>query len=91
MPSYFLSYNLDFQVCGTDGITYDNICMLQSNSANARVDYRGECQQDETDDVVNDRCTRLRRSGRCADLAAECSSRIRPGDGCCPVCGKDIP
>lgn len=78
---------LILQVCGTDGETYDNICELRSNSANARVDYRGECTRAETDEVVNDMCTRLRGSGRCADLDG-CRSRIRPGDGCCHVCGR---
>ena len=51
------------------------------------MDYRGECE-DEPDEVVDDKCARLRRSGRCAALT-DCSedSRVRPGDGCCPVCG----
>ena len=30
-------------MCGTDGATYENVCVLRSLSANARVDYRGEC------------------------------------------------
>lgn len=74
------------QVCGTDGETYSNICELRTKSANARVDHRGECDE-ETDEMVDNRCMRLRRSGRCA-AHANCRSRVRPGDGCCPICGR---
>jgi reversion-inducing cysteine-rich kazal motif protein len=84
-PKYYI--NAFLQVCGTDGITYDNICDLKSNSANARVDYRGACMGAETDELVNAMCTRLRGSGRCSNLTG-CRYRIRPSDGCCPVCGK---
>ena len=67
------------QVCGTDGETY------------ARVDYRGECEDDDEDEVVIDKCARLRRSNRCTAIASTCTSRILPEDGCCPVCGEESP
>ena len=69
-------------------MTYDNICELRSKSANARVDYYGECIVSAgSDETVNEMCIRLRSSGRCPRLT-NCRSRIRPGDGCCPVCGR---
>ena len=36
---------------------------------------------------VRDFCARVRRRGRCANLQ-NCNARVRPTDGCCPVCGK---
>ncbi len=77
------------QVCGTDDETYDNICVLRTNSANARLEYRGECMADVEEEMVADRCERVRRSERCGDLT-DCASRTRPEDGCCFVCGRSI-
>ena len=68
-------------------MTYDNVCVLQAQSANARVDYRGACMAPEQGVTVNNICQRLRNSGRCTDLS-DCDSVIRPEDGCCPVCGR---
>ena len=78
------------QVCGTDGETYSSICELRFNSGNARPDHRGACEEEEGDDTVNNKCMRLRRSGRCAAIAAACRARIIPDDGCCPICGREI-
>ena len=75
------------QVCGTDGVTYNNTCELRAQSANARVDYRGACMDAGATTRVSDICQRLRRSGRCGDVS-DCSSVVQPEDGCCPVCGE---
>ena len=76
-----------FQVCGTDGETYSNICELQAQSANARVDYRGECMETSPDTLERDRCQKARTNGKCQDIS-DCKIVIRPEDGCCPICGK---
>ena len=78
------------KVCGTDGETYDNICELQTQSSNARMDYLGECvEPDDPATSVRDRCRSIRSSmdGRCPELP-DCVSRINPEDGCCPICGN---
>lgn len=75
-----------FQVCGTDGVTYSNICELQAQSANARVDYRGECTETTTDGLLGARCKKVRANGKCMDVS-DCKTVIRPRDGCCPICG----
>lgn len=77
------------QVCGTDEETYANFCELQSKSANARVDYRGACGDDESGEVVKDKCARLRGSGKCDDFT-NCTSLVQPGDGCCYICGMYV-
>lgn len=74
------------QVCGTDGVTYENICELRTQSANARIDYRGECI-DTGEDAAGDVCDLVRSSGRCTALPDDCTSPVSPGDGCCPICG----
>ena len=73
-------------MCGTDGTTYASVCVLRSLSANARVDYRGECI-DSDGEVAQDICALVQKSGRCADLT-DCETVIIPDDGCCPVCGE---
>lgn len=74
------------QVCGTDGVTYDNICELR-NSANVRADYRGACKEDVANGTVKEKCVQLRKSRRCAEIPAACTVRVIPEDGCCPICG----
>ena len=76
-----------FQVCGTDGETYSNICELRAQSANARVDYHGECIETANGTVEGNRCQRVRASGKCQD-DSDCKTVIQPEDGCCPICGK---
>ena len=73
------------QVCGTDGITYDNQCLLKSRSFGARRDYRGECEPDDGDD--DGLCVRVSRARRCAYNASNCRRRVRPEEGCCALCG----
>ena len=73
------------QVCGTDGVTYNSICHLRGLSANAQVDYRGECI-DNANGNLRDICSRV----RCTYDATNCERRVLPRDACCPVCGKSV-
>ena len=56
-------------------------------SANARVDYRGECMETTPDTLERDRCQRVRNNKKCRDVSI-CRTAVLPGDGCCPMCGK---
>ena len=85
-----ISFSLDIlQVCGTDGVTYENICELRTQSNNARLDYRGRCVDDD-DSTAGQVCRRVIMSGRCRFNTSNCPCLVRPVVGCCPVCGKWI-
>ena len=78
-------------MCGTDGVTYENICVQRTRSGNARVDYRGPCVDDDDDNnnrTRDDICKIVRRKGLCTYNSNNCRYLVRPVLGCCPVCGK---
>ena len=77
------------QVCGTDGVTYENVCVLRAQSANARVDFLGGCE--EQNGSPNEYCSRVSRAGRCIFNSSNCRHLIRPEEGCCALCGKTFP
>ena len=72
------------QVCGTDGLTYNNLCELQ-NQAAVRVDYPGTCVANGTNLEVL--CEQVISEGRCT-IKENCRKVVLPEDGCCPICGK---
>lgn len=74
------------QVCGTDMVTYNHICVLRSMSSNARPDYEGECMGEEGDSF-EDICNRVSEKGVCRYNSNNCKKLVLPNDGCCPVCG----
>lgn len=79
---------LCIQVCGTDGVTYNSTCHLRTHSANAQVDYRGECEDTNDGKNVQEICRRVREDReRCENTQETCQQRVMSRDGCCPVCG----
>ena len=77
-------------MCGTDGVTYDNICALRSTAANVRADYMGECVDPTEGETVEAVCERVRQDDRCTYNSDNCDFPVEPEDGCCPICGKYI-
>ena len=73
-------------MCGTDGVTYENICVLRGRSS-ARLDYEGECHPD-SESPVDELCVRVSRARRCAYNESNCRHMVRPEEGCCALCGK---
>lgn len=89
LPPHTHVHAPSIQVCGTDRVTYSNICELRSQSGNARMDHMGRCDEGSNrTETVDDMCDRVRRSGRCAYTRENCSHRVQPEEGCCPVCGR---
>ena len=75
------------QVCGTDGITYENVCILRSQSSGVRVDYRGSCVDDDGE-TVSSICEAVRNRGLCTASNSTCQTLVAPVTGCCPICGE---
>ena len=68
-------------------MTYDSICHLRSQSANAQLDYRGACERIDTRPW--ELCRDIRHDPkRCGNTEENCSRRVRSRDGCCPICGE---
>ena len=91
--SFFASFTpTHVQVCGTDGVTYENDCVLRSQSGNARVDYYGECDVDEEDpqETPEGVCQRVSRVRRCIYNISNCRHLVRPEEGCCALCGEYV-
>ena len=78
-----------YQVCGADGVTYDNVCVLRAQSANARVDFTGECTANPGESPA-DFCERVIEEGRCTHNTSNCDHLVSLEEGCCPLCGKDL-
>lgn len=74
------------KVCATNGVTYDDERTMRTVGGNVRVDYTGRCDDNE-DDTPDSRCKRMKENKRCPRLT-NCTRRVMPEDGCCPVCGK---
>lgn len=73
-------------MCGTDGVTYDNVCQMKLWAVNARVDYRGPCVEVREEDIIEDICDKVTNEKKCRELR-DCNNVIQPADGCCPKCG----
>ena len=61
---------------------------MRSQSGNARMDHMGRCDEGSQDETPDQMCARVKTSGKCAYTRENCSHRVQPEEGCCPVCGK---
>ena len=69
-------------------MTYNSTCHLRTQSANAQVDYRGECVEGG-EMSLREICRSVRKElGRCEETRHTCKHRVLSRDGCCPICGK---
>ena len=82
-----IQHHVHSQVCGTDGVTYENVCVLRAQSANARVDFLGACEEG-TGRTPEEYCTMVSRARRCIFDTSNCRHLVRPEEGCCALCGK---
>ena len=70
-------------------MTYHDVATLRAQGGNVRVDYRGPCEDVESDedDTPATRCQMVRSRNMCSNITG-CDRMVMPSDGCCPVCGK---
>ena len=82
-----LAFSCILQVCGRDGNTYDDMQTMRTRGGNVDPDYMGRCM--EAGNTPNEKCMMVRENNRCPNVS-RCPSmrRVRPADGCCPICGK---
>ena len=63
------------------------MCILRAQSANARVDFYGECE-DGPGTSPEEHCVMVSRARRCSFDISNCRHLVRPEEGCCALCGK---
>ena len=69
-------------------MTYNSTCHLRTQSANAQVDYRGECV-DGGEKGLGETCRFVRDDEKRCEIDREnCERRVLSSDGCCPICGN---
>lgn len=78
------------QVCGSDGVTYQDVATLRAQGGNVRVDYRGPCDDSDSDqdDTPATRCKMVKDVRKMCPNITGCARMVMPSDGCCPMCGK---
>ena len=61
---------------------------MRTLTANARMDHEGACERDSEGAMTDEQlCQMTRDNNRCPSMT-DCTNRVQPKEGCCPVCGE---